>query len=61
MVPRLEGFEDPPQRWEPVNHTIAVNNLLGGKNRVAMTNRPEHAPNAESNAVIYDFFEQFLK
>ena len=55
------GSEDPPQRWEPLNHTIAVNNLLGAKNRVAMTNRPEHAPNAESNAVIYDFFEQFLK
>ena len=55
------GSEDPPQRWEPLNHTIAVNNLLGAKNRVAMTNRPEHAPNAESNAVIYDFFERFLK
>jgi len=55
------GSEDPPQRWEPLNHTIAVNNLLGAKIRVAMTNRPEHAPNAESNTVIYDFFERFLK
>ena len=55
------GSEDPPQRWEALNHTIAVNDLLGVKNRVAMTNRPKHAPNAESNAVIYDFFEQFLK
>jgi len=55
------GSEDPPQRWEALNHTIAVNDLLGVKNRVAMTNRPKHAPNAESNAVIYDFFEEFLQ
>ena len=54
------GSEDPPQRWEALNHTVAVNNLLGVRNRVAMTNRPKHAPNAESNAVIYNFFEQFL-
>ena len=55
------GSEDPPQRWEALNHTIAVNNLLGVQNRVAMTNRPKHAPTAESNAVIYEFFERFLK
>ena len=55
------GSEDPPQRWEALNHTIAVNDLLGVQNRVAMTNRPKHAPNAESNAVIYEFFERFLK
>ncbi len=54
------GAEDPPQRWEALNHSIQVNRLLGVKNRVAMTNRVEHAPNAESNAVIYDFFEHFL-
>ncbi|MFL2903569.1 MAG: alpha/beta hydrolase family protein [Limisphaerales bacterium] len=55
------GSEDPPQRWEALNHTIAVNDLLGVQNRVAMTNRPKHAPTAESNAVIYEFFERFLK
>ncbi|MDG1832155.1 MAG: sialidase, partial [Verrucomicrobiota bacterium] len=48
-------------RWEALNHTIAVNNLLGVKNRVAMTNRPAHSPNEKSNAVIYSFFEHFLK
>jgi len=26
-----------------------------------MNNRPKHAPTAESNAVIYEFFERFLK
>jgi len=55
------GSEDGPYRWEALNHTIAVNDLLEVKNRVAMTNRPEHSPNEESNAVIYNFFENFLK
>ena len=55
------GSEDQPKRWVPLNHTIGVNRLLGHSNRVAMTNRPEHSPNEESNAQIYAFFEHFLK
>jgi prolyl oligopeptidase family protein len=55
------GSEDPPRRWAPLNHTIAVNRLLGHSNRVAMTNRPDHSPNEQSNAQIYAFFEHFLK
>ena len=55
------GSEDTPKRWVPLNHTIAVNKLLGYENRVAMTNRPEHSPNPESNEYIYSFFEYFLK
>ena len=55
------GAEDPPKRWQALNHSIAVNKLLGYENRVAMTNRPEHSPNPESNEQIYDFFEYFLK
>ncbi|MEX0994035.1 MAG: dienelactone hydrolase family protein [Balneolaceae bacterium] len=55
------GSVDPESRWVPLNHTIAVNRLLGMENRVAMTNRPEHSPNAESNEQIYWFFEYFLK
>lgn len=55
------GSEDPPKRWIPLNHTIAVNNLLGFKNRVAMTNRPEHSPNPDSNEQAYLFLEYFLK
>ncbi|SHF64737.1 Dienelactone hydrolase family protein [Mariniphaga anaerophila] len=54
------GSSDPPERWEALNHTIAVNKLLGYSNRVAMTNRPEHSPNEESNEQIYRFFEYFL-
>ena len=55
------GTEDPPKRWLALNHTIAVNRLLGFDNRVAMTNWPEHSPNPESNEQIYLFFEYFLK
>jgi dienelactone hydrolase len=55
------GAEDPPKRWQPLNHTIAVNNLLGHNNRVAMTNRATHAPTEESNAQIYAFFEHCLR
>lgn len=55
------GSSDPVERWIPLNHTIAVNKLLGYENRVAMTNRPKHDPNPESNEVIYSFFEYFLK
>ncbi|WP_372947599.1 hypothetical protein [Mariniphaga sp.] len=54
------GSSDPPDRWKALNHTIAVNKLLGYNNRVAMTNRPEHSPNEESNEQIYRFFEYFL-
>lgn len=54
------GFSDGPERWIPLNHTIAVNHLLGYKNRVAMTNRPEHAPNTESNEILYTFFLWYL-
>ncbi|MEW6304726.1 MAG: prolyl oligopeptidase family serine peptidase [Verrucomicrobiota bacterium] len=55
------GSEDFPARWVPLNHAIAVNQLLGQTNRVAMTNRKDHSPNAESNEQIYSFFEHFLK
>lgn len=55
------GAEDRPERWKALNHTIAVNRLLGHEHRVAMTNRPTHAPTPESNEQIYLFFEYFLK
>jgi len=55
------GSEDPPERWRALNHTIAVNKLLGYTNRVAMTNRKGHSPTLESNEQIYQFFEHFLK
>ncbi|MBL7152936.1 MAG: prolyl oligopeptidase family serine peptidase [Phycisphaerae bacterium] len=55
------GAEDPPKRWKALNHTVAVNKVLGCTNRVAMTNRQGHTPTQESNNRIYAFFEHFLK
>jgi len=55
------GSEDQPERWIPLNHSISVNNLLGYKHRVAMTNRIGHAPTEGSNEQMYLFFEYFLK
>ncbi len=65
MAPRPSfvsgGSEYTPERWKALNSTIAVNKLLGYENRVAMANRKDHAPTAESNEQIYAFFEFFLK
>jgi len=55
------GSEDPVSRWQALNHSLAVNKILGYSDRVAMTNRPTHDPTAESNEQIYEFFEHFLK
>jgi dienelactone hydrolase len=55
------GAEDTPKRWIALNHTVAVNSLLGYTNRVAMTNRKTHSPTPESNEQVYAFFEYFLK
>jgi dienelactone hydrolase len=54
------GSEDPPERWIALNHSIAVNDLLGVKHRVGMTNRLAHSPTEEANAAVMAFFEHFL-
>lgn len=54
------GAEDQLERWPALNHAIAVNKLLGHKNRVAMTNRQGHSPTPESNEQIYLFFDRLL-
>ncbi len=54
------GAEDPPERWVALNHAVEVNRLLGYERRVGMTNRPEHAPNPESNAQLVAFFVNAL-
>jgi hypothetical protein len=55
------GSEDTAERWPVLNHAIEVNRLLGFHDRVGMSNRPAHAPTAESNEQIYRFFEHFLQ
>jgi hypothetical protein len=54
------GSEDPPSRWMALNHSVAVNGLLGYTDRVAMTNREEHTPGEESNEQACLFVEHFL-
>lgn len=55
------GSEDPPERWRALNHTVAVNRLLGHEHRVAMTNRPAHTPTVESNELMYQFLKFALR
>ena len=55
------GSGDPIERWTALNHSVAINKLLGYDNRVAMTNRAEHSPNEESNEVLNLFFEWGLR
>jgi len=54
------GSEDTPDRWIPLNQTIRVNEFLGYRERVGMTNRKEHSPDAASNEKVWQFFEYFL-
>ncbi len=56
-----ERREEILRRWQALNHTVAVNRLLGYTNRVAMTNRPGHGPTPESNEQMYLFFAWFLQ
>jgi dienelactone hydrolase len=55
------GTEDPPRNWRALNHLIAVNELLGHKNRVAMTARRTHVPTPEALEVELAFLEYWLK
>jgi len=55
------GTEDPPRNWTPLNHLIAVNELLGQKQRVAMTARPSHVPTPEALELELAFLEYWLK
>jgi dienelactone hydrolase len=55
------GTADLPERWPALNHSIAVNKLLGYDHRVAMTARDGHTPTEEANEQVYRFFEWWLK
>lgn len=55
------GEQDRPDHWLALNHTIAVNQLLGQTGRVAMTMREGHSPTFESNEQAYLFLEHFLQ
>ena len=54
------GSADPVHRWTALNHSVDINRLLGFHDRVAMTNRPDHSPNEDSNAMLDAFFQRHL-
>lgn len=55
------GEQDRPDHWIALNHSIAINKLLGYTDRVAMTMRDGHSPTPESLEQAYSFFDYFLK
>lgn len=55
------GTEDPPRNWRALNHLVAINDLLGHKDRAAMTSRPTHVPTAEALELELAFLEYWLK
>lgn len=55
------GEQDRPAHWIALNHSIAINKLLGYSDRIAMTMRDGHSPTPESLEQAYSFFDYFLK
>jgi dienelactone hydrolase len=55
------GVQDPPKNWQALNHLVAVNTLLGQKNRVFLTARKTHVPTPEALELELAFLEYFLK
>ena len=54
------GAVDPPARWKALNHSVAVNRLLGVERVVGMSNRKEHKISPDASEQIASFFVHFL-
>ncbi|HEY3900571.1 MAG TPA: sialidase [Chthoniobacter sp.] len=52
---------DDESRWIVLNHSIAVNQLLGLQRRVAMINHPSHDLTPQAKEEIYRFLEDCLR
>jgi len=55
------GVQDPPKNWIALNHLVAVNNVLGQKNRAFLTARKTHVPTPEALELELAFLEYHLK
>lgn len=55
------GVQDPPRNWQPLQHLIAVNNVLGVKDRVGLTARKGHIPTPEALQWELAWLEYWLK
>ena len=54
------GVQDPPNNWIALNHLVAVNNVLGQKNRAFLTARKTHVPTPEALELELNFLEYHL-
>lgn len=54
------GTEDPVRNWQALNHLVAVNEVLGVKNRVAHTTRKPHRPTPEALEIELQFLQYWL-
>src|SRR6185369_6349930 len=55
------GVQDPPRNWLALNHLVAVNAMLGHKNRAFLTKRKSHVPTPEALELELAFLEHSLK
>src|SRR5262245_46063780 len=55
------GVQDPPKNWRALNHLVAVNAVLGHKDRAFLTARKTHVPTPEALELELAFLEYFLK
>src|SRR5436309_10908375 len=55
------GVQDPPRNWIALNHLVAVNKVLGHKDRAFLTARSSHVPTAAALELELAFLEYHLK
>jgi dienelactone hydrolase len=55
------GVQDPPANWQALNHLVAVNAVLGKKDRAFLTARKTHVPTPAALELELAFLEYYLK
>jgi dienelactone hydrolase len=55
------GVQDPPKNWVALNHLVAVNKVLGYRDRAFLTARATHIPTPAALELELAFLEYFLK
>ena len=55
------GVQDPPANWQALNHLVAVNAVLGKKDRAFLTARKTHVPTPAALDLELAFLEYYLK
>jgi len=55
------GVQDPLKNWQALNHLVAVNAVVGHRNRAFLTARKTHVPTSEALGLELAFLEFHLK